>query len=379
MLTPPFYIGLMSGTSVDAVDAVLLSLHEGKPTICCHSETPIPGKLRQDILDLNTPETESIDLLGRTDRAIGLLFADAALDLIKCSQLQSGAITAIGSHGQTVRHRPQFTNGDGHAFSLQIGDPNTIAAATGITVVSDFRRKDVALGGEGAPLVPAFHRAVFQHPSQNRAIVNIGGIANLTWLPALNCGGPVIGFDTGPGNCLIDGWIAKHRGQAFDDRGLWAASGSVNDSLLEALMKLPYLETPPPKSTGRELFNLPWLDAVLASLEGDFSPVDVQATLTYYTARTIAQSLAQIPGEPPVDEIYLCGGGASNTRLVDHLRQLLPTLDIHSTARLGIDPKQVEAAAFAWLAHQTLNGLPGSLASVTGARRDSVLGGIYYP
>lgn len=375
---PPFYIGLMSGTSVDAVDAVLLSLHEGKPSICCHCETPIPHKLRQNIHDLNAPKTESIDLLGQTDRAIGLLFANAALGLIERSQLHPEAITAIGSHGQTVRHRPQSNNGDIHPFSLQIGDPNTIAATTGITVVSDFRRKDVALGGEGAPLVPAFHRAVFQHPSLNRVIVNIGGIANLTWLPALNSGGPVIGFDTGPGNCLIDGWITTHTGRSFDDQGRWAASGSVNDVLLEALMNLPYLEAPPPKSTGRELFNLPWLDAVLASLEISFSPVDVQATLTFYTACTIARSLAQVDG-PPIDEIYLCGGGTSNTRLVDHLRQLLPTLEVRSTASLGIDPKQVEAAAFAWLAHQTLNGLPGSLSSVTGASRDSVLGGIYYP
>ncbi len=369
MAETQYFIGLISGTSIDAIDAVLVSFENDRPRVDASLAAPIPGKLHAAILDLSLPGNDHLDLLGETDRALGELFADTALALLDKAGLAAARITAIGSHGQTVRHRP----GASHTFTLQIADPNVIAARTGITTVADFRRKDMALGGQGAPLVPAFHRAVFHHPQRNRLVMNIGGIGNVTWIPA---SGPVIGFDTGPGNGLMDAWIQRHRAQPYDDGGGWAASARRHPELLSRLLAHPFIALPAPKSTGREEFNLAWLDGVLAQC-GPIDPADVQATLAHFTADTLASALDLLPGDP--DDVLVCGGGAHNHLLLDLLAQRLAPRPVASTADSGIDPDLVEGAAFAWLARQTLAGLPGSLASVTGANRDAVLGAIYPP
>lgn len=373
MTNPPRYIGLMSGTSMDAVDAVLLEIDNDKVQLLAHLATPMPTNLRANLHKLSHPGEDSVDLLGQVDGEVAALFANAALSLLAQENLTSERITAIGSHGQTIRHRPNGTS----PFSIQIGDPNRIAALTGITTVADFRRKDMALGGEGAPLVPAFHHQVFGHSEHHRAVINIGGIANITWLPAGNSVESVTGFDTGPGNGLMDAWIQRHLGKLFDDGGLWAASGTVQPEFLDILLVEPYFQRPAPKSTGKELFNLPWLDAQLARHNTHLAAEDVQATLCEFTARTIAAGLNLINARP--SEIYLCGGGAFNCQLHTRLEQLLPGSAIATTAAMGIDPQHVEAAAFAWLAHRTLNRLPGNLPAVTGASRGAILGGIYLP
>ncbi|MGD9660121.1 MAG: anhydro-N-acetylmuramic acid kinase [Porticoccaceae bacterium] len=369
------YIGLMSGTSMDAVDAVLLAIGEDGCAVKGHHSQPILPELRADISALSHSGADSIDLLGATDKRIATLFADAALALMHRHRLTAGAITAIGSHGQTIRHRP----GQAGQFTIQIGDPSTIAALTDVTTIADFRRKDMALGGQGAPLVPAFHQHVFRHPTINRAIINIGGIANITWLPSQRSQQSVLGFDTGPGNCLMDAWIRYKRGDSFDRDGLWAASGRVDAKLLARLLFEPYLQQPPPKSTGKELFNLDSLSLILCDDHRHLAPQDIQATLCEFTVATIADGLKQIPGNPSVDEIYLCGGGALSPYLVRRLQDKLPHQRLSTTAAMGIDPMHVEAAAFAWLAHQTLHKLPGNISAVTGASREAVLGGIYFP
>jgi len=363
---------------MDAVDAVLLAISGNNCTVEGAFTQPMPEDLRRDVMRLSQPGEDHIDLLGTTDRHLAMLFAETALSLIASQGLTVNDITAIGSHGQTIRHRPNADDPRRH-FSLQISDPSTIAAITGITTVADFRRKDMALGGEGAPLVPAFHQHVFRHSTKDRAVINIGGIANITYLPHIGHEAPVIGFDTGPGNCLMDGWIERHKQRTYDDEGAWAASGQVHQTLLDRLLREPFLNRPPPKSTGRESFNLSWLDEILASLSDAPSAVDVQATLCCFSAESIASGLAQLPSARAIDEIYLCGGGAFNKHLLGLLADALPHTQVHTTAALGIDPRHIEGAAFAWLAHQTLSRLPGSLASVTGAQRDAVLGGIYYP
>jgi len=372
------YIGLMSGTSMDAVDAVLLELQGSSTLIRGHLSLPIPDQLRASISRLSHPGDDHIDLLGATDQQLAFLFAETALSLMARHGLSASQVTAIGSHGQTIRHRPGNT-GPGNRFTLQICDPSTLAALTGVTTVADFRRKDMALGGQGAPLVPAFHRHVFRHTSNNRAIVNIGGIANITFVPAHSSTEPVIGFDTGPGNCLMDGWIQRHQGKPFDANGAWAATGKSHPALLSQLLAEPYLATLPPKSTGKEIFNLVWLDQILSHHTAEIPAEDVQATLCCFTALSIAQGIAQLPPGSAVSELYLCGGGVHNAQLVSHLKEAMTNMSLQSTAALGLDPQHIEAAAFAWLAHQTLNHLPGSLASVTGAKRDAILGGIYFP
>ena len=369
------YIGLMSGTSVDAVDAVLLAVAGNRVAVKGHHCQPVPEKLRADIQTLSHSGADNIDLLGVTDNRIATLFADAALALMAQQELTAGAITAIGSHGQTIRHRP----GQAGQFTVQIGDPSTIAALTGVTTVADFRRKDMALGGQGAPLVPAFHQHIFRHPDRNRAIINIGGIANITWLPSQHSPQPVLGFDTGPGNCLMDSWTRHKQGKPFDKDGLWAASGSADSQLLEQLLSEPYLQRAPPKSTGKELFNLEFLSKILADNRRDLKPQDIQATLCEFTVATIVGGLQLIPEDTRAAEIYLCGGGALNPYLVQRLRDKLPHEQLSTTAAMGIDPMHVEAAAFAWLAHQALHKLPGNIPAVTGASREAVLGGIYFP
>jgi anhydro-N-acetylmuramic acid kinase len=313
------------------------------------------------------PGANELDREGELDVALGRLFAEAATAVLTAAGHPGSRIRAIGSHGQTVRHRPHTV----HPFTRQLGNPSVIAERTGITTVADFRMRDMAAGGEGAPLVPAFHEWLFRAPGMNRAVVNIGGIANATWLPG-DSAAAVIGFDTGPGNTLLDQWIARHRGEPCDRDGAWGAGGRVLNRLLAALLAEEYFTRPPPKSTGRELFHLDWLGR---HLDGSESPVDVQATLAELTARTIALALRTLPA--PVREIYLCGGGAHNRDLVARLGRQLDGATVATTAALGLDPDWVEAVAFAWLAHQTLAGKPGNLPSVTGATREVVLGGIY--
>lgn len=368
--TGDLFVGLMSGTSMDAIDAVLVSFAGTFPHLVGTASSPIPRDLRRVVSDLCQPGNDDVDSLGQADHQLGRLFAAAALAVLAETDTPAAAVRAIGSHGQTVRHRPPGTIT--HPFTLQIGDPNLIASITGITTVADFRRRDLAVGGQGAPLVPAFHQAVFRDPNANRAIVNIGGIANVTWLPAR---GEAMGFDTGPGNLLMDAWHQRHRGAPFDDQGGWAAGASADQELLALLKRFPYFARPHPKTTGREDFNLAYVERALQSCSRDVGPQQVQATLLALTAETIAAGVSRWPLLP--DQIYLCGGGAYNRVLVATLAALLNPAQVASTGALGLDPRWVEATAFAWLARQTLNGLPGNLPAVTGARKSMILGGIY--
>ncbi len=363
------FVGLMSGTSMDAVDAVVVRLGESRfELLDCH-EQPIPVTLRDRIHELSHPGADEVTRLGALDRELGACFAEATSTLLLKAGIPAEQVKAVGSHGQTVRHHPPTAIESGAtAFTLQIGDPNTIAELTGITTVADFRRRDIAAGGEGAPLVPAFHDFLFADAARRRAVVNIGGIANVSLL----VDGEVSGFDTGPGNTLLDQWVYRHRGEHYDPLGAWGAEGEVDAPLLEALTQHPYLALPPPKSTGKESFNLRWLDGVLANYS-EASPQDVQATLAEFTAASIAEGLADCE----LDEVFVCGGGASNTDLMRRLYQRLSPIALGTTAELGCDPAWVEAAAFAWLAWRTLDGLPGNVPAVTGAGGPRVLGAIY--
>lgn len=380
MPPPALYVGLMSGTSMDAVDAVLLAIGRDNATfdVSGHVSRPVPSALRDDLRRLCTPGEDDVRRLGETDVAVGALFAETALELLAQQQLNADDVTAIGSHGQTVRHCPPSST-PAAPFTLQIGDPATIAARTGITTVADFRRKDMALGGEAAPLAPAFHRAVFGAPARNRAVINLGGIANITWLPAGCDSNAVIGFDTGPASCLMDEWIDRHLGRAFDTDGAWARSGHPDKQLLASMLEEPYLAIDPPKSTGRELFNQRWLDRHLQSLSTIPRPEDVQATLCEFTAMTISGGLDAITGTGAIDDVFVCGGGAFNRHLIARLKACVSPAPVTSTATAGVHPQHVEAAAFAWLAHRTLHRQPGNIPGVTGASREAVLGGIYYP
>lgn len=371
--TGTWFVGLMSGTSLDAVDAVLVDLAEqGHHHLLAHHSLPIPDRLRANIARLCQPggvEADLIDQVGTADREMGELLADAVAALLTTAGIPADRIAAIGSHGQTIRHRPPDGTTD-HPFTLQIGDPNCIAARTGITTVADFRRRDIALGGQGAPLVPPFHAAAFQHRDIDRAIVNVGGIANVTLLPTQ---GEVSGFDVGPGNCLLDAWVKRHLDRPYDDAGAWGQAHSPDARLLRTLLQHPFFGRLPPKSTGREEFNLGWLDARLRTLP-TLAPGVVQATLLALTSTTLTQALEKYPS---VREVYLCGGGARNGALLADLSARLKPRTVATTAALGIDPQWVEAAAFAWLARETLLGRPGNLPAVTGASRPTVLGAIY--
>lgn len=371
MPTQQLYIGLMSGTSADAIDAVLVDLSSGAKLLAHHSQK-LPLALRQRIHQLCTPGDNEIDRMGMLDVELGRHFAQTTNQLLATAGVMPSDVIAIGSHGQTIRHRPPATCE--YAFTLQIGDPNTIAELTGITTIADFRRRDMAAGGQGAPLVPAFHRALFHSEECSRAIVNIGGMANITWLPRGNQRG-VVGFDTGPGNVLMDGWILEHRQQPYDQNGAWAASGTPIPTLLEQLLRHPFFAQQPPKSTGRESFNPAWLTTHLTQ-PGEVSAADVQATLLELTAISIAQSVNGLGDE--YKEVYICGGGAYNSRLMQRLGELLSNDQVKSTSALGVAPEWIEAMAFAWLAQQTLEHKPGNLRAVTGASRDVILGGIYF-
>ncbi|HEX4869670.1 MAG TPA: anhydro-N-acetylmuramic acid kinase [Moraxellaceae bacterium] len=363
------YIGLMSGTSMDAIDAVLVDFSQGIRLLGTHS-APLPDDLRQRIAGLCSSGSDEIERLGRLDVELGERFAEAARQVLASSEHTAAQVRAIGSHGQTLRHRP----GAQPPFTLQVADPNVIAERCGIPVVADFRRRDMAAGGQGAPLVPAFHAGVFASNDRHRIVLNLGGIANITVLPAGHAGA-VTGHDTGPANLLMDAWCQRHTGQAYDAGGEWAASGDLHEGLLSRLLGHPYFSRPAPKSTGREDFNPDWLAAVLASLGEAVAPADVQATLLELTARTAAAGIGQTGlGR---GELLMCGGGAFNARLWHRLASLLPEWRLISTAEFGLAPTWVEATAFAWLARQTLLGHAGNLPAVTGARGPRVLGAIH--
>ena len=359
------YIGLMSGTSADGIDAALVDFSDTHPQLLATHYTKFTPEIRRYILDLCQPGDNEINRLGELDAELGKEFAITANTLLKQNQLNKEQVCAIGSHGQTIRHHPKRN------FTLQIGDPNIIASETGITTVADFRRRDIALGGQGAPLVPAFHAAIFRSPTVNRIVVNIGGMANITLLPA-DDSQPIHGFDTGPGNTLLDAWIEKHLHEPRDTDGNWARQGQIDNDLLQALLKDPFFSLKAPKSTGREYFNLEWLEKQLPT---SIKPIDVQATLVELTAQSIIAAIKQYCSS---GEIILCGGGAHNTFLMEQLRKAGSHYSIESTQKFGISPDWIEAMAFAWLAKQTLAKQSGNIKTVTGAKEASILGGVYF-
>ena len=362
---PSLYLGLISGTSADGIDAALVRFEPHLRVVAART-TPYPETLRARVLALATSNaTIALDDYGRLDVEIGEYFAAAAEALLHEAGVGKSDVAAIGSHGQTVRHRI----GGAHPFTLQVGDASVIAERSGLLTIADFRRGDVAAGGQGAPLLPALHAAVFADATVSRAILNLGGIANVTVLAP---GRAVAGFDTGPANCLLDGWAQRHLGRPRDDGGAWARSGRVDETLLSRWLSDPYFAAAPPKSTGREDFNLDWLDA---RLPAGLTPVDVQATLLALSARSIADAIRM--HAPQTRQVFACGGGVHNAALMDALRGELPGASVDSTSALGLDPDYVEAVGFAWLARARLAGLPGNLPSVTGARGSRLLGALY--
>ncbi|WP_035054154.1 anhydro-N-acetylmuramic acid kinase [Andreprevotia chitinilytica] len=369
MSTPRYFIGLMTGTSLDGVDATLLDFSSPRPRLVAAHGHPLPDELRAALMRLQAPSDNELHLAQLAANKLSDVYADAVAALLGKASVRPADIIAIGNHGQTVRHRPEL------GFTVQLGNHARLAELTGITVVGDFRSRDISAGGQGAPLVPAFHQAIFGDPTKHRVIVNIGGIANLTDLPPQTAepAGQVTGFDTGPGNVLIDAWIQQHRGERFDAAGSWAASGTVIDDLLEWLLAEPYFSLPAPKSTGRDLFDARWLDAQLAGRND--APEDVQATLTALTADSIVAAIRR--HSPGVNEVFICGGGAYNPVLVTRITYGLPGIRVANTEELGVDPDWVEAYAFAWLAERCLTAKPGNLPAVTGARGPRILGAIW--
>ena len=359
------YVGVISGTSVDGLDFALLDIGAKISLIASQTQHLAPA-LRERLLALGQPGHDDLDNLGETDRELGATIGEGVSKFLRTAGCQPDQVAAIGSHGQTVRHRPDGAQ----PFTLQIGDPNQIAETTGITCVADFRRRDMAAGGQGAPLVPPFHAALFRDAEENRVILNVGGISNITVLPA-NPAEPVSGFDTGPGNALLDSWIADQRLLDFDKDGLWAAQGTVHTGLLEQLLQDPYLARHPPKSTGREHYNLQWLQRHEL---GDISAVDVQATLLEFTAVSIVDAVAKWAGD--CQRLLVCGGGRLNVTLMERLEDLV-SYPLAPTDEYGVDGDAIEAAAFAWLARQTLLGQAGNEPAVTGANGPRVLGAIY--
>lgn len=368
---PNLYIGLMSGTSMDAIDAVLADFSADPPKLIGTYSQPISAELRDTLLSLSTGgEIDELERTLQLDVNLGRMFATTANNLLHSCGAAAEHISAIGCHGQTLRHQP---NGQ-QPYSLQIGNPALIAELTGITTVADFRSRDIAAGGQGAPLAPAFHAAVFHTADVRRVIVNIGGMANITVLPGDST--VITGFDTGPGNVLMDAWAWKMWGERWDSGGQRAASGTVHPGLLTTLLADPYFALAPPKSTGREYFNLNWLETRLTGDPGkSLSAEDIQATLCALTAVSLARAITHYA--PQTQETLICGGGVHNTTLFKSLRSHLGPIHVESTAVLGIDPAWIEAFAFAWLAKQAIEGKPGNLPGVTGARRAVILGGIY--
>ncbi|MCF7822219.1 MAG: anhydro-N-acetylmuramic acid kinase [Mariprofundaceae bacterium] len=371
MQQPIYFMGIMSGTSADGIDIAIVDCSEQRPKLIYFCEYPMPQKLREPILRLAEPGVDEIDALGALDRALGKAFADAANRSIKASGISADSIVAIGSHGQTIRHRPKGVDGS-HPFSLQIGCAATIAEMTGITTVSDFRRRDIAAGGEGAPLVPFVHRELYGSSDQPVAILNIGGIANITYI--YNKG--LLGFDTGPGNILMDAvMLSLSDGRnAYDENGELASTGNLNETLMTELLNHPYLKRRPPKSTGREAFGSEMVDKILGWPE--ITDADRMTTATEFTAITIAESCRFLP-EAPADW-YLCGGGALNGYLTKRLARLLAPANVSTTHEIDIPPEAMEAVCFALLARNTLAGENNTVPAVTGATH-AVTGGAITP
>ncbi len=375
MAAEALYIGLMSGTSLDGVDGVLADMADGGIAVRGHATAHFPVTLRAELLALNSPNGDNeLHRAALAGNGLARIYARVVQQLLADAGVSADAVHAIGAHGQTVRHRPGEY--DELGYTLQINNPAALAEWTGIDVVADFRSRDVAAGGQGAPLVPAFHRALFGRPDHAVAVLNIGGIANLSLLPASSGDGPqtVLGFDCGPGNALMDHWCQSHLGEPFDRGGRWAASGKVLPDLLARAAGDPYFLRPPPKSTGRDLFNPTWLAAHLGAAS-DTATADVQATLAELTVSTCAVHIRRHGGDSR--ELIVCGGGALNNHVMARLAASLPGIAVVSSAERGLPPQQVEAAAFAWLAHATMQREHGNLASVTGARGGRVLGAVY--
>ncbi|WP_090828792.1 anhydro-N-acetylmuramic acid kinase [Nitrosovibrio tenuis] len=360
-----YYIGLMSGTSLDGIDAVLADFTPSLPSLLNSFYLPFNSDLRSRLLDLHQPGPDELHRAAMLGNELARHYAEAVIGLLDVGRVKPSEIVAIGCHGQTVRHCPQAEMG----YTIQLSNPALLVELTGITVVADFRSRDIAAGGEGAPLVPAFHQMLFNDSHIHRLVINIGGICNLT---SLIPGEGASGYDCGPGNTLMDAWCLRHTGRTYDENGMWAESGEVIEALLEKLLALPFFSRPPPKSAGRELFNLAWLESCLT---GNEKPADVQATLLQLTVDAITNSVFAYC--PDASELYLCGGGARNRALVARLRAAMPGKRIELTDKLGIDADWLEAFAFAWLAKQAVNGIPGSLPKVTGAKGARVLGAIY--
>jgi anhydro-N-acetylmuramic acid kinase len=358
----------MSGTSLDGVDGVLAQCSDTATRVVRHAYRPFSPALADEFLQLNSSGANELHRAALAANALSHVYSDVVAALLADARIDRSAVIAIGAHGQTVRHRPgEF---DGTGYTLQLNNPALLAELTGIAVVADFRSRDVAAGGQGAPLVPAFHKAVFARPGQTVAVLNLGGMANLSVLSD----DAVTGFDCGPGNTLIDAWCRRHTGLAFDAEGRWAAGGKVEETLLQTLLQEPYFSLPPPKSTGRDLFNPDWLNLRLSGFAG-LAPVDVQATLTELTAHTCATDLRRYGTHSGC--LIVCGGGALNTLLMQRQQALLPGVEVVSSLVHGLPPLQVEAAAFAWLARKSVKLETASLKSVTGARGARVLGAIY--
>ena len=371
--TSAFYVGLMSGTSMDGVDAALVRFGDRRCDILNTHKQSYPASLRTELREaVQNPEMFTVDTLGSLDQWVAECFSSAALAVIADSNVDKTHIKAIGSHGQTVRHQPHADR----PFTLQIGDPNKIATQTGLTTVADFRRRDLALGGEGAPLAPAFHQWLFAERDSHCVVLNIGGIANITVLA--DKADATIGFDTGPGNTLLDAWINENQSKAYDDGGAWADSGSVIQPLLQTMLDDPYLAAAPPKSTGFEYFNLRWLHRVIEHCGLSTPPEanDIQATLAEFTARSVAGAIRQ--HAPGAASVMACGGGVHNQYLMSRLAENMKGISVTSTAAFGLDPDWVEAAAFAWLAMRTIHQRPGNLPSVTGAAHRAVLGSVFF-
>ncbi|SEI82062.1 anhydro-N-acetylmuramic acid kinase [Allopseudospirillum japonicum] len=380
-----YYIGLMSGTSLDGVDAALIDCdpHTGIRLVATHYQ-PYPESLKQALLEVCHSPSIHFQTLATLEYQLALSYADTVNELLDQHSANRLTIQAIGCHGQTVEHQPSANPG----FSYQLVDPNVLAEMTGISVVSDFRRRDLAAGGQGAPLTPALHAYLFQEEHQDRLVLNLGGFANLTWLPAKTSQQAILGFDTGPANVLLDTWYQKHHpesGHACDIKGDWAAQGQVINEIVATALQDAYFARPLPKTTGREYFNPEWLNHLL--IQQDFiqaAPVDIQASLSQLTAVSIAHAIKdhlakQMDLSQPID-LYVCGGGVHNQDLMRRLQKVLAPMKIHvkSTQALGLDPDWVEAVTFAWLAYQTLNRQPANLPSVTGAGGPRILGGIYW-
>lgn len=360
------YLGLISGTSADGIDAALVAFENGTCTLRASRTSRWDAALRARLVALGQGgDATSLDELGALDVQVAEAFADAAMELLDAAHATPREVRAIGSHGQTIRHRPNAR----HPFTWQLGDGNVIAERTGIDTVADFRRRDVAAGGQGAPLVPAFHAALLHDAGEDRAVLNLGGIANYTLLPAT---GVVRGFDTGPANALMDAWCDHHRGTPYDAGGAFASTGTVDAALLERLRNDPWFALPPPKSSGREHFHLDW---VQSRLSGEERAEDVQATLLELTATTVAEALRR--HQPTTRRVLACGGGVHNPLLLARIGAHLPDVLVESTAAHGLDPDSVEAMAFAWLAREAIAGRPGNLPAVTGARGPRVLGVVY--